>query len=242
MKQAALRIAGGSLVVLAGAFAAFQWVVEGGHKMDPSTWNWAAWVAAVVMLCGGAVAVIAITSYAWGELKGRRTRVELSAEHAPGIAQIRVRNLGRADSFVAVARLLEVREFGTSDRLPLTFNLGWMGCGGYRADLSRGGVDTLLVVSTERLPAGPLFPSPQSAMELWGWEGGEKSLKGYYCWVLGDVDAPVITLEVEVIAQSSSRSVRHVFSVGGLPSGTVSIQRCGRDGAGGGGGPERGRP
>lgn len=224
-KHSSLRIAAGAAAVLAGAFVVFQFAVERGAVVDPVAWTVLAWTCIVIMLSALVVGGLAAIQFVWGEVRGGRTLVEYVAENGPGMAQVRVRNLGRPDTFVATATVLDVQEQVSNPRFLRSYNLGWMGHSCPRAELSCGSLDTLKVATSRTEVEIQNSPTGQPVLELmlWGWEDGSLQKKDWFRWHYGDSDAVIVTLAIEVFAQRSKRPSRRIFEVKNLPSGGVSI-------------------
>lgn len=220
-----LRLVAGAVAVAAGAFVVFQFAVERGAQVDEVTWTAIAWASILVMLGGTAVAAIAAWNYVWGEIQGRRTRVEMTTEGGPTTAEVLVRNRGRSDTMIATVTVLEVLQGPLNPPGPGSYNLMWVGAGAQRTELLRESVDTLLLARARHVTELD-SPTRQYLYEisLIGWEGQSHASKDSFRWSYGEENAVVIRVAVEVFAQKSRRSARRAFEILSHRNGAISVR------------------
>lgn len=145
-----------------------------------------------------AAAVVAFVLLLWG---GPHTDVQLTAEHAPGAALVRVDNRGARDAFTATAKVAGVSERPSNTKWLQTYALRWRSNGRNEVTIGQGAADSLLIASSGKTIQNP--PSGRDIHELLleGYVDGQPAKVDWFRWHDGDSPGAV-AIELEIAVSS----------------------------------------
>jgi hypothetical protein len=152
--------------------------------------------------------------------------VQLTAEMAPGQAQVQVKNTGERAAFTATARITSVIEHPPTGNLPFlhSYPLRWTVNNQHEISLENGAPGQLLIASTNQVPTRP----PEGRLYeliLESYQGGTPSRPGTFRWNGGEPDGAVkVFLEVTVASAGHGAITEH-FVVTSMKWSGIKIER-----------------
>jgi hypothetical protein len=154
-------------------------------------------------------------------------KVTMLAEDAPGLAQIRIVNLGEKAIFTASAKVIEISEQVANPQFLQTYALRWGTNGKDEITLGTGAASSLIIATSgETIPRSQV-PSNRALCELLlqGFVDGQPSIRDRRRWHEGDKPGAVtVRLEVSVSSSAAAGVVTREFVVTSREWGGLQIK------------------